>query len=134
MLGFSECVGRALVLESVELGVSFSGTGGDVRLSGSAGAGEACSLERGSAGTGGVPPSCEISMRGFAGTRDREPDVAFEAALPGRGGRTSVARGASSESSEASLSSEYMSLARDLLRGRSARTVLASSERQKPCH
>lgn len=98
-LGFSAWVGRELVLDSVELGVSFSGTGGEMRLTGMTDAGDACS-ERGSDGKGGVPPSCEISMRGFAGTLDREPDVALDAALPGRGGRTSEARGASSESSE----------------------------------
>ena len=87
-----------LLLGPVELGVSFSGTGGEMRFSETAN-GEACS-ERGRDGKGGVPPNCVISIRGFAGTLDREPDVALDAALPGRGGRTREARGASSESSE----------------------------------
>ena len=47
---------------------------------------------------GGFIP--EISIRGLAGTRAREPEVALEAALPGRFGATSLDRGALSESSE----------------------------------
>lgn len=43
----------------------------------------------------------EISIRGFAGILGRELD-AFEAELPGRGGRTNEANGASSESSDES--------------------------------
>lgn len=72
-----------------------------------------------------MPPNCEISMRGLVGIRDREADVAFEAALPGRGGRTKVARGASSESSEdePESESEELTLARDWLRARSSRDV-----------
>jgi hypothetical protein len=42
-----------------------------------------------------------MSISGFAGMRGRELD-AFEAELPGRGGRTNDARGASSESSSES--------------------------------
>ena len=75
------------------------------------------------AGTGGVP-ICEISMRGLVGMRERDPDVALEAELPGRGGRMRVANGASSESSEDEcelLLSESLSLALDLLRVRSGK-------------
>lgn len=60
-------------------------------------------------GTGGAF-SCDMSMSGFAGTREREPDVALEAELPGRGGRTRDANGASSESSESELELSSVSL------------------------
>lgn len=123
MLGLSAVAERELLLVSVELGVtSFSGTGGVGCLAAGAGVvGEGAALDRGSEGTGGVVPSCEISMRGFDGARGLEPEVAFEAELEGRGGRTNVASGASSESSEdeSELSSESLSFARDLLRARS---------------
>lgn len=90
--------------------------GGEVIFSGTLGAGDGFS-DRGNDGTGGVAPSVEISMRGFAGIRERET---FEAALPGRDGRMNEARGASSESSEdESDSSESLSLALDLLLARS---------------
>ena len=96
--------------------LSLSIAGGVGSFSGTLGAGDGLS-DLGSEGTGGgVAPSALISMRGFVGVRVRE---AFdEAALPGRGGRMNVARGASSESSEDELeSSESLSLTRDLLRG-----------------
>jgi hypothetical protein len=128
-LGFSLGVERELLLVSVELGVDtfsvmgvefLSGTAGDCRGSGEEG--EGFSVVRGNEGTGGVVPSCDISMSGFESARGREPDVALEAELPGRGGRTSVASGASSESSddEWESSSESQSRARDLLRTRPA--------------
>ena len=66
--------------------------------------------------------NCVISMSGFWGIRVREPDVLFDAELPGRGGRTSDANGASSESSddESELSSELLLRAFDFSRARSA--------------
>lgn len=71
-------------------------------------------------GTGGAF-NCDISISGFAGARVREPDVALDAELPGRGGRTRDASGASSESSddEFELSSvSLISRATDLALGR----------------
>ena len=70
-------------------------------------------------GTGGAF-NCEMSIKGFAGARVREPDVVLEAELPGRGGRTSEAKGASSESSEeeSELLSESLLRATDLGRAR----------------
>ena len=50
----------------------------------------------GMAGVGGAIP--DMSMRGLDGMRGREEERAEDAALPGRLGPTSVARGASSES------------------------------------
>lgn len=60
-------------------------------------------------GTGGAF-NCDISISGFAGARVREPDVAFDAELPGRGGRTRDASGASSESSDDELELSSVSL------------------------
>lgn len=66
-------------------------------FSGTEGGGE--DSNDGSAGNlGGFRPL--MSIRGFAGARARDPDVALEAALPGRFGATSLDRGALSESSE----------------------------------
>ena len=119
-LGLESWVGRELFLVSTELGVaSFSGTGGDAGFSGTLGVGDGFS-ERGSDGRGGgVALSVEMSMRGLAGKREREP---LEAALPGRDGRIKVASGASSESSEESESSEPLFLALELFRARSEKS------------